>query len=100
MMTLLAILCFGIGFFFVLAGVVGLLRFPDLYTRLHAVTKADNLGLGFILAGAALMSESWLLALKLLLIWGLILFAGAISGYLIAREGHRQSIQPSLEEES
>ncbi len=94
MMSLLALLCFGVGFFFILAGVVGLLRFPDLYTRIHAVTKADNLGLGFILAGVALLSGSMLVALKLFLVWILVLFAGAISGYLIAREGHRQSIKP------
>ena len=38
-------------FFFFLAGTVGLLRFPDTITRLHALTKADNLGLGLIILG-------------------------------------------------
>ena len=37
-----------LGGIFFLAGTVGLLRFPDVYTRLHALTKADNVGLGFI----------------------------------------------------
>jgi len=40
-----------IGAFFFLAGTVGLLRFPDTITRLHASTKADNLGLGLIILG-------------------------------------------------
>ena len=39
------------GAFFFLAGTVGLLRFPDSLTRLHALTKADNLGLGLIVLG-------------------------------------------------
>jgi multicomponent Na+:H+ antiporter subunit G len=39
------------GAFFFLAGTVGLLRFPDTLTRLHALTKADNLGLGLVVIG-------------------------------------------------
>lgn len=73
-----------IGGYFFLAGTVGLLRFPDLLTRLHAVTKADNLGLGFIVAGLMLQAGSVLAAVKLLLIWVLVLLAGATSSYLIA----------------
>ena len=39
------------GVFFFIAGTVGLLRFPDTLTRLHALTKADNLGLGLVVLG-------------------------------------------------
>ena len=39
------------GALFFLAGTVGLLRFPDPLTRLHALTKADNLGLGLVVLG-------------------------------------------------
>ncbi len=39
------------GAFFFLAGTVGLLRFPDSLTRLHALTKVDNLGLGLVVLG-------------------------------------------------
>ena len=45
------------GAVFFLAGTLGLLRFPDVYTRLHALTKADNVGLGLIVAGLAVHSE-------------------------------------------
>ena len=41
------------GAVFFLAGTVGLLRFPDFYTRLHVLTKADNLGLGLVVLGLA-----------------------------------------------
>ena len=73
----------GAGFF--MAGTAGLLRFPDVYTRLHALTKADNLGLGLICLGLALQAETLPAALKLLLIWLLALLASALSCHLIAR---------------
>ena len=47
-----------IGGFFYFAGTVGLLRFPDVYCRLHALAKADNLGLGCILLGLALQAPN------------------------------------------
>jgi multicomponent Na+:H+ antiporter subunit G len=72
------------GCYFFLAGTVGLLRFPDVLTRLHAVTKADNLGLGLIVAGLALQSGSILTSLKMFFVWVLVLLAGATSCYLIA----------------
>lgn len=72
------------GGFFFLAGTVGVLRFPDVLSRLHAVTKADNLGLGLIVVGLALQSTSLLDAAKLVLVWGLVLIASATSCYLIA----------------
>jgi multicomponent Na+:H+ antiporter subunit G len=56
-----------LGNVFFLAGTFGLLRFPDVYPRLHALTKADNVGLGLIVAGLAIQAASWAAALKLLL---------------------------------
>ena len=73
----------GIAFF--VAGTVALLRFPDLYTRLHALTKADNLGLGLVAAGLAVHSGSLAVAVKLLLIWLLVMLASASVSHLIAR---------------
>lgn len=73
------------GAFFFLAGTVGLLRFPDTLTRLHALTKADNLGLGLIMVGL-LPHMAWPFGvLKLLAVWGLVLVAGASAAQLIAR---------------
>ena len=73
-----------VGAAFYLAGTIGLLRFPDLHSRIHALTKADNLGLGFIVLGLLLQADSVSVALKLLLVWLLALAAAATSGYLIA----------------
>ena len=78
---------------FFLAGTVGLLRFPDVYTRLHALTKADNVGLGLVVAGLALQAESWAVAGKLLLIWLLVLLAGASVAHLVAGAARRRGIR-------
>jgi multicomponent Na+:H+ antiporter subunit G len=78
----------GLGFY--LAGSIGLLRLPDLYARLHALTKADNLGLGLLTAGLALHSQNLLTSAKLLLIWLAVLAASAASAHLIARHTRRQ----------
>lgn len=80
----------GVGFF--LVGTLGILRFPDVYTRVHALTKADNLGLGLIVFGLLLGAESVPVALKLLLIWGLALVASATAGYLVARAARRRGV--------
>lgn len=81
------------GGFFFLAGSVGLIRFPDVYTRLHALTKADNLGLGLVCAGLALRSGSVLVAFKLLLIWMLVLLAGSTACYLVAEAARGAGIE-------
>ena len=73
------------GCFFFLAGTLGVLRFPDLFSRLHALTKADNLGLGFIAAAMALHIASPWAALKIFFIWLFTLLASSTSCYLIAR---------------
>lgn len=73
----------GVLFFF--AGSVGLLRFPDLFTRLHAVTKADNVGLGLIVAGLAVDAESLRAGIELGAVWLLVLASSSTVGHLIAR---------------
>lgn len=73
------------GSFFIFAGTVGMLRLPDVFCRLHALTKADNLGLMLILASLALHSDRLAVALELGLIWLLALLASTVSAHLIAR---------------
>ncbi len=82
------------GVLFFVAGVAGLLRFPDALTRLHALTKADNVGLGLIVAGLLPQAGSVLAGLKLLLVWLTVLIAGATVGQLIARVARRAGPRP------
>jgi len=74
-----------IGAFFFLAGTVGLLRFPDTITRLQALTKADNLGLGLIILGLFPLTSGPVQAIKLISVWLLVQLSGAIVTQLIAQ---------------
>lgn len=85
LLDLLSIVAISAGTFFFFAGTVGLLRFPDSLTRLHALTKADNLGLGLVALGLIPRADSALSALKLIVIWALVLFSGASTSQLIGR---------------
>lgn len=77
------------------AGTVGLLRFPDVYSRLHALTKADNQGLLFVALGLALLARSWQVALLLLVVWLVGLLASAVSAHLIARHARHEGVPPA-----
>lgn len=83
-----------IGAAFFLAGTVGLLRFPDVYTRLHALAKVDNLGLGFTVLGLLIQAPGLVVALKLILVWLLALVASSTVSYLIARRAFDKGIVP------
>jgi len=74
------------GLLFFAAGSIGLLRFPDTLSRLHALTKADTLGLGLVVAGLALRATSLLEVAQMLLIWLLVLASGATACQLLARQ--------------
>lgn len=78
---------------FLFAGTVGLLRFPDAYTRLHALAKADNLGLGLTVLGLMLRADSVAAALKLVLAWLLVISASAVVSFLIASYAYRRGIE-------
>jgi multicomponent Na+:H+ antiporter subunit G len=78
------------GAFFFLAGTAGLLRFPDALTRLHALTKADNLGLGLVVLGLLPHVDGLLAGLKLVAIWAAVLLSSAIVSQLIARAARRE----------
>jgi multicomponent Na+:H+ antiporter subunit G len=73
------------GAVFFLAGTVGLLRFPDPLTRLHALTKVDNLGLGLIVLALLPRASDPLMALKLISCWLLVQLSGAVVTQLLAR---------------
>ena len=73
-----------LGAAFFVAGSVGLVRFADTPSRLHALTKADNVGLGLVTLGVLVQLPSPLAWLKLALIWLLVLLSSAAVSQLIA----------------
>ena len=74
-----------LGCLFFAIGTLGLFRFSDTLTRTHALTKVDNLGLGFIVLAALLLAPSLVEGAKTLLVWALALAASATSAHLVAR---------------
>ncbi len=73
-----------LGSLFIAVGAVTLWRFADTLSRLHALTKADNVGLGFIAAGCGLVSGDPWFALKAGLLWFTMLVVSSLAGMLLA----------------
>lgn len=76
------------------AGMLGLLRFPDPLSRLHAISKADNLGLGLIVIGLLPQATSITGGLKLICVWLLAQLSAATASQLLARAVHRDRAEP------
>lgn len=79
------VLSISLGCLFFLAGAVGMVRFPDVYSRLHALTKADNLGLGFVVLGLALQARDWLTVFKLVVAWLIALAASVTASNIVGK---------------
>ncbi|HET9949781.1 MAG TPA: monovalent cation/H(+) antiporter subunit G [Longimicrobiales bacterium] len=73
------------GLFFMIVGTVGILRMPDVLTRMHAAGMTDTLGALGLLAGMALQAGFNLVLVRLVFIWLLLLFTSPISGHALAR---------------
>lgn len=88
-LELAAAICLLLGAFLSLAAGVGLLRFPDALSRLHAATKPQILGLIFVLAAIALESRSWSTLLVLAPILVFQMLTAPISAHMVGRAGYR-----------
>ena len=95
LVSIFAIIAVLAGAFFFIAGTLGLLRFGDTLSRVHALTKADNLGLGLIVLGLLPLADSITDALKLVVIWALVLLGGTTAAQLVANAVRREQDPPS-----
>lgn len=77
-----------------LAGALGLLRFPDSLSRLHAISKADNLGLGLIVLGLLPQVSGIADGLKLVCVWLIAQLSAATASQLLARAVQRDRTRP------
>lgn len=92
-LDIVTIVLVGAGALLFLAGALGLLRFPDTLSRLHAISKADNLGLGLIVLGLLPQSTSIAGGLKLVCIWLLAQLSAATASQLLARAAARDGAE-------
>lgn len=87
---MLGLLAVAAGAVFFVAGTVGVIRFPDTLSRLHGLTKADNLGLGLVVLGVIPFAPGWDAVLKLVLVWALALLSGGTAAQMIAERQRRR----------
>lgn len=87
-------LLLAIGLVFMLGGTIGLLRFPDFYTRLHAVGASDAVGGVFVLLGLAVIADDWGIALRVLLLAVLIVAVAPTVAQLAANAAHAAGLSP------
>jgi multicomponent Na+:H+ antiporter subunit G len=101
---LLIYVLIGIGIFFNLLAGIGLLRFPDVYTRLHAGTKCTTFGSIFLIGSVVLIGlKMWwekdtngsVLALHSVLALIAILLTNPVGAHAIARAAHRSGVKPA-----
>lgn len=78
-----AFMCIGI--FFIISSIVGLFRFPDLYTKMHAAGVSDSFGIPLCLFGLALMQTSWLSMIKIMAIIILFLLLNPTSTHALIK---------------
>ncbi|QIA06676.1 monovalent cation/H(+) antiporter subunit G [Draconibacterium halophilum] len=92
MTTLITALLFLLGAFFILVSAIGLVRFPDLYTRMHATTKATSFGILLIILGTALYFNSNVVWIKSVLVIIFIYLTTPLASHSIAqtKKNHRK----------
>ena len=73
---------------------LGILRFPDLYMRLHAASKAGPLGGGLILLGVAFASDDWTIAIRSVVGFAFLIVTGPVAAHLLARAALRTGTIP------
>ncbi|MGI6145277.1 MAG: monovalent cation/H(+) antiporter subunit G [Clostridia bacterium] len=98
-MQIVALIFLISGFFFIVVTAIGVIRFPDFYTRLHAAGKGDTLGIGLFIIGLAIYNGFNLLSFKLLLIVLFIFIANPIGCHAISRAAYKAGLKPWTREE-
>ncbi len=93
-MILLATIPLILGLLFILLGVVGILRLPDFYTRLHAMSKCDTLGVALMLLALAIYMGASLVTVKLLLISVFIGLANPTVTHALGRAALKAGLTP------
>lgn len=86
------------GAIFLLIGAIGVLRFPDFYSRLHAVSICDTLGAGLVLIGLMLQGGLSLVTVKLLLMFYFLLFTGPTAVHALAEAALQSKLKPVVDE--
>jgi multicomponent Na+:H+ antiporter subunit G len=85
-----------LGGFLCVSGAIGILRFPDFFTRMHAASVTDTLAAGLIMGALMLQAPSWIVFAKLAMILIFILLTAPTSGHALAKAALHSGMKPLL----
>lgn len=97
-LTVASGICLFLGSFLILTGGIGLIRFPDFFTRMHAAGITDTLATTLILIGLMLLNPGALVVFKLVMILLLILLIGPTASHALAKAAIRSGLKPMVKE--
>jgi multicomponent Na+:H+ antiporter subunit G len=92
-------LCILLGSLFTLVGAFGLVRMPEVFTRMHAASVVDTLGVGFLILGMGLQAGFGLITLKLVFLLALFFFTGPVVTHALAQACLHENVRPALTED-
>ncbi len=99
-LDILSWILLGSGSFFYVVGSIGLLRMPDVFTRMHATSVSDTFGAFLMLVGMMLQVEPSLVTLRLIIIIAIILYTGPVATHALARAARHAGIKPLLDDDT
>jgi multicomponent Na+:H+ antiporter subunit G len=85
-----------IGSFFLIVGSIGLLRMPDVFTRMHATSVSDTMGAGFLILGMMVEAGFSLVSVKLAIILAVFFFTSPLATHALARGALAVGLKPVL----
>ena len=88
-----------LGSFFTVVGALGLVRMPDVFTRMHAASVTETLGVGFLILGMCLQAGVGLVTLKLFFLLALFFFTAPVVTHALAQACMHEGIRPVLAED-
>jgi len=89
-----AALC--LGGFFCMVGALGLNRMPDVFTRMHATSVSDTMGVGLLVVGMLSQTTDWTVAVRLVIIVIVLYVTGAVASHALARAALHDGEKPLL----
>ncbi len=93
-LNIFSVISFIIGIFFILIGSIGILRLPDVFSRIHAAGMIDTAGSAFLILGMCLQTGLSIITAKLIFIGIFIFFTSPITGHVTANLARKKGFTP------
>ena len=84
------------GSLFLIVGGIGILRFPDFYSRIHPAGITDTMGAWLVLVGLMFASDSWLVTVKIVMLLLFLVITSPLAGHALAKAAYLRGLKPML----